>query len=149
MSQECIDRGAVWLNKLFDELDKAQFAILCVTTENMEKPWLLYGSGAMSKGLNHTAVCPLLLDLKATDLQPPLSFHQATVVSDADDMRRLLESLNARIAVPLPARRLLRAFERTWPDLTKKVDEIVKSEGSLRRARFQSLFFYRVKGVPA
>ena len=28
--------------------------------------------------------------------------HQATVVSDADDMRRLLESLNARIAVPSP-----------------------------------------------
>ena len=51
ISSKDIDRGSIWFNEIFDELKDTNFGIVFVTKENQDKPWLLFESGALCKGL--------------------------------------------------------------------------------------------------
>ncbi|MFM4826935.1 hypothetical protein ACEUDJ_18950 [Aeromonas bivalvium] len=61
VSSEDIDRGAIWLNEIFVQLKDTNFGVVFVTKENQEKPWLLFESGALSKGLTESRVCSGLI----------------------------------------------------------------------------------------
>ena len=72
-----ITPGLRWRHALGDELQKSQFAIVCLTRENMNAPWLLFEAGAIGRSLDESRVVPLLLDLSQSDVKGPLAEFQA------------------------------------------------------------------------
>lgn len=123
-SPEEIDKGARWLVELSAELDRQSIAILCVTRESVDSPWMLFEAGALSRAIGGSWVCPLLLGLEPTDLTGPLTQFQATRATK-EDMRRLLSTVNKRLEQPLSDRQIDTAHDYLWPELSEKLSQIL------------------------
>lgn len=123
-----IDKGARWLTNVSGRLDKSQFGILLVTRENLNSPWILFEAGALSKNVGASNVCPILLDLKPTDLSGPLVQFQATEFNK-EEIRKLIESINGALEDKKINDKTLGAiYEKWWPDLEKNIQEILHAE---------------------
>lgn len=135
-SSDDIRKGAGWLARLSEELDRSNFGILCVTPDNKNAPWLLFEAGALAKKIEQAHVCPLLLGIGAAQLEGPLAQFQATVAT-RDEVWKLLISINSALGgAALNESRLRNAFEKNWGDLeaiintaTARIAEKQKSTG--------------------
>jgi len=93
MSNQDIESGSVWFDEISKELSENGIGILCLTPENLEAPWLLFEAGALFKGLTKNRVCPLLINLRKTDVKPPLSQLNLTL-ADREGILKLIRSIN-------------------------------------------------------
>jgi hypothetical protein len=109
-----IERGAVWSSTINNELKEASFGIICLTHENKEKPWILFESGALAKGLAESRVCTFLIDLQPHDIGTPLSQFNATL-PDRDGLWSLVLTLNAGVQNILSLKVLEQMFEIHYP----------------------------------
>ena len=85
-SEVDIDAGARGLEVIRTRLDDSAFGIIVVTPENMEKPWLNFEAGALSKSLDGhpNRVVPLLVNFKdILQLTTPLNQFQATMLDES------------------------------------------------------------------
>ena len=130
-SPEDIDKGARWLADLNLQLEKQSVAIICITPENLNAPWLLFEVGALSKALETSWVCPILYGMEPTDVQGPLAQFQSTRTTK-DDMRRLLSTVNRRLDVPLSDQQLDTLHDLLWPQLAEKLEALAKVAGAQR-----------------
>lgn len=123
MSAHDIGAGARWGHELHQQLESSNFGILCLTPENITAPWLLYEAGSLAKSVSDSRVVPFRLRLSATDVPFPLAQFQGV---DADEVgtKRLVESLNGGLKQPMEQDRLARVFQRWWPDLRARIDQI-------------------------
>lgn len=96
MSSRNIERGTTWFTEIFDQLSDTSVGIVCLTRENKNKPWILFESGALAKGLTSSRVCTFLIDLEPRDLEPPLSQFNHTFYNE-ESIRSLVSTLNARL----------------------------------------------------
>jgi hypothetical protein len=124
VSVEDISKGKRWSAEIASQLDVTGQGLVCVTRSNMHEPWLNFEAGALAKSLESAQVRPVLLDLQPHEVTGPMAEFQATVSSDPEDFYRLVESLNAVCEPQLVPDRLRRAFDRAWPDLVKRLNEV-------------------------
>jgi hypothetical protein len=87
VSTDDIDKGKIWFGNITKELAETEIGILCLTRENKDARWVLFEAGALSKGLSESRVCPFLVDLQQSDLQPPLSQFNGTLPNKADVLK--------------------------------------------------------------
>ena len=78
LSSADIDKGARWSSEIASRLAQTKAGIICLTPSNLSEPWILFEAGALSKTLESTFVCPLLIDLEKSDVSGPLAQFQAT-----------------------------------------------------------------------
>ena len=127
MSEEDIESGAPWSPAIAKELEASQFGIVCLTPQNLNKPWLNFEAGAISKSLEAAAkVCPFLIGLRPADLtnRHPLSQFQACT-DERDKVLKLIQSINtALLEAGLPPDRLQTVFDKWWPDLEAKLQPL-------------------------
>jgi Signal transduction histidine kinase len=118
MSEMDIPAGARWGAEVDTQLQETNFAILCVTRENAQVPWMLFEAGAVAKAVNESNVCPYLIDLRPSELpQGPLTRFQAKE-ADRNGTWEIVRSANARLVVGrLTEVELTTVFDRWWPDL--------------------------------
>lgn len=136
-SSEAIRKGSGWHASVSNELDQSNFGILCVTPDNKNAPWLHFEAGALAKNIKQAHVCPLLLGIKAVDLEGPLVHFQATPAI-REEVWKLLTSINSALGEgALEEGRLKTAFEKNWDELeaaistaTAKIGEEQKSTGA-------------------
>ena len=77
---EDITKGKRWHAEIAEALGSTKFGILCLTPENLASEWIHFEAGALSKTIDDsTHVCPLLLDVKKSELQEPLASFHATL----------------------------------------------------------------------
>jgi hypothetical protein len=125
ISTKHIDRGALWFSEINDKLRDVSVGIVCLTMENKDRPWILFETGALAKGISSNRICTFLIDLEPGDLTDPLAQFNHTKASKTD-MFELVKTLNAC----LDERRLddavlLRAFEVYWPSFENDFAEAV------------------------
>jgi hypothetical protein len=126
MSEKDIQKGDRWSQQIGSQLEGHRIGIVCVTPENMTSPWLLFESGALSKAVGDAKVCPLLLGMRASDVEGPLNQFQATVF-DRDEMFALAASMNKELGDDRVEEQVLRdSFDRFWPELENRVEAISK-----------------------
>ncbi len=127
MSEEDIEKGQRWSTEIAKQLSTCKFGIICVTRENVGKPWLNFEAGAISKTVSDVSVCPLLLDLGTEDVVGPLAQFQLTSVAK-EDIGQLLKTINNALAAAgepaFPDAQLTKAFERAWPEMEDAIREI-------------------------
>lgn len=126
VSSEDIDKGARWSTDIAKELENSTFGILCVTSENMNAPWLSFEAGALSKTMDKSLVSPFLYDIKRSEVNGPMLQFQSTIFQK-EDIKKLINSLNKACGEGcISDLRLGKAFEVWYPTLE---DELNKLQG--------------------
>lgn len=115
MSSKDIDRGALWFTEISDQLSTTTVGIVCLTKENKNKPWILFESGALAKGLSSNRVCTFLIDLIPTDLENPLAQFNHTL-PNRDSLWELVRTINLTLKErALKESVLEKVFTTYWP----------------------------------
>jgi hypothetical protein len=128
-SPDDIDKGSRWLTDLTDQLQKQSVAIVCITPESVNSPWLLFEAGALSKALEASWVCPVLLDIEPSEIKGPLAQFQATRLTK-EDIRKLLGTLNKRLDTQLGDTQIDKLHDVLWGGLEEKIKAIPKPSSS-------------------
>lgn len=137
LSTSDIQSGDRWGNELAKRLQDTNFGILCVTSDNLNAPWLLFEAGALAKSIDDGRVIPLLLDLEKSDLSGPLTQFQAEK-ADKDGIRKLAESLNKAAPNAISTETLVTLFDALWPQLDEKISKIPTTGLPQKKIRPQS-----------
>lgn len=124
ISASDIDKGTRGLMEISEKLGSMNFGIICLTPENLSEPWILFEAGALSKVLDKSLVCPILLDLDPSSVTGPLSQFQATKLSK-EEILSLVKTLNKTLKdEKLLEKDLEEAFELWWPKLESEIYKI-------------------------
>lgn len=127
MSSKDIDRGALWFTEITDQLANTSIGIVCLTKENKAKPWILFESGALAKGLTSNRVCTFLIDLVPTDLENPLAQFNHTFPTK-ESIWELVRTINLTLKEKsLKESVLSKVFETYWPQFENEFTEIIKT----------------------
>ncbi len=126
LSTRDIDRGALWFSEINDQLKDTSVGIICLTQENKGRPWLLFESGALAKGLSSNRVCTLLIDLHPADLEDPLAQFNHTY-PERESMWSLVRTLNSCLAGNALDERILEQIYATyWEQFNQKFKAALK-----------------------
>lgn len=120
-----IEKGTRWSTDIAKELEESSVGIICVTRDNLHSDWILFEAGALSKRLQKSHVCPILFGITNTDLAGPLKQFQTTEF-EKNDFQKLIGVINGQLGDnKLPQKTLEVVFEKWWPDLQNKINEIL------------------------
>ncbi|MCZ4303695.1 TIR domain-containing protein [Zoogloeaceae bacterium G21618-S1] len=140
-----LEKGRRWDDGIAAQLNAANVGIICLTSDNLDSPWIHFEAGALSKLKSDALVCTFLLDVTPSDVRPPLGNFQHTEFK-REDVLKLLRNINECSSAGgngLPEERLKTAFDRCWPDLeallsrerdkrpTSRASKTVRSERDL------------------
>jgi TIR domain len=125
MSGHDLEAGARWPLRLMGELDKTDFGILCLTPENLDSRWIHFETGALSKRVDASGVCPYLFGgLTPTQVPWPLAQFQSNL-ADKEGTLNILKAINERIGDNRLADSVLtRAFNRCWPEMEVRLKAV-------------------------
>ncbi len=140
MSSKDIDRGALWFSEISDQLANTSIGIICLTKENKLKPWILFESGALAKGISSNRVCTFLIDLKPTDIENPLAQFNHTK-PDKEGVWELVRTINLSLKEKgLKETTLEKVFETYWKQFEDKFKVILKEtpDTELEEARSEN-----------
>jgi hypothetical protein len=130
VSSKDIDRGSIWFNDIFLQLKETNFGIVFITKENQNKPWILFESGALSKGLTENRVCTVLIDLNVRDIDsgsPLRNLNHTTLHKES--ILALIKTINKNIeSGQVVEKNLERSFEALWSEFEVIVQNILDSE---------------------
>lgn len=121
---EDIAKGARWESDIARELDECQIGLICLTKDNLAKPWILFEAGALSKAFQKARVCTVLFNVDQADVTPPLSMFQHTKF-EREEFKKLFETINDAIDNKLKDFALSKAFDTYWPKFEEPVKEIL------------------------
>ncbi len=126
ISSEDIEKGSMWFTEISDQLAESGVGIICLTSENINAPWILFEAGSLAKGLSKNRVCTFLVNLATSDLQPPLSQFNATGPTKKD-MFKLAQTINSTFEAKtrLPEDILRKTFDQFWGSVSAKLKAIV------------------------
>ncbi|EJK2108241.1 toll/interleukin-1 receptor domain-containing protein [Vibrio cholerae] len=126
MSSKDIDRGALWFSEINDQLQNTTIGIICLTQENLNKPWILFEAGALAKGLTESRVCTFLIDVQPTDIGTPLSQFNHTF-PDKEGLWELVRTLNSSLKEKSLKEKILeQVFDTYWPQFEVQFASILQ-----------------------
>lgn len=123
-SPEDIEKGEIWDNKLTQELSSCNYGIICLTSENLTAPWILFEAGAIAKTLD-SRVSTLLINIKPSDIKGPLSRYQSTKL-EKTDFSQLIMDINKNIEAPLDKSDLEPLINAIWPLIEAEITKIMQ-----------------------
>lgn len=125
ISSQDMDRGTLWFNEISEQLKECTMGIVCLTPENLEKPWLLFEAGALFKGLPDRRVFTFLIDVAHRDVGPPLSAFNHTT-NNKEDVFSLIRTINSfQSTNALNSETLNRVFDKYWDDFDIEYQRIL------------------------
>lgn len=120
-SPDDIVKGSRWGAEVAAELEASRIGLLCLTPDNLDAPWIMFESGALSKSLGKSKVCPILFGVDPSDLKGPLVQFQAARFQ-RDEIERLVRMINGELGeLSLASDVLADVFTMWWPKLEAAV----------------------------
>jgi hypothetical protein len=136
VSSRDIESGARGMNVIAQELEQSEFGIVIVTPDNLEKPWINFEAGALSKAFADNAqVAPLLVGLAEKDVDGPLAQFQMRLATEKESVLQLVLSVNRAQSEPVGDATVKSLFEVHWAsfeELISNARELNTSEGPRR-----------------
>ena len=123
MSSKDIEPGVRWPTEIPRRLENTTYGIICVTHDNQRNQWLNFEAGALAKAVDESRVVPLAIDLKPSDIEPPLGHFQAQEATE-DGIRTIVRAINTACEQSLEDVRVEKVFAKWWPDLSSKFQAI-------------------------
>jgi hypothetical protein len=125
-----IEKGTRWSTEIAAELESSNVGLICLTKDNLNKPWILFEAGALSKNFGKSNVCTILFNFDSADFSGPLTSFQATKF-DKTDFKKLLTTINNTGGESkLESAVLNDVFEMWWPKLESKIHKILETHVS-------------------
>ncbi|WP_150522786.1 toll/interleukin-1 receptor domain-containing protein [Roseibium sediminis] len=121
-----IEGGERWSEAIAQRLENANYGIVFLTPDNLQKPWLLFEAGALAKSIAFGRVVPLLLGVHHTALAGPLGQFQGKTFNK-ENVKTLLLELNNASEDPRKQDIFEKVFEQNWDGYSNKVIEIQNS----------------------
>ncbi|WP_422101884.1 toll/interleukin-1 receptor domain-containing protein [Vreelandella sp.] len=124
ISTSGIEGGSIWFEEISTRLSDSSVGIIFLTQSNKDSPWIMFEAGALAKGLKKSRVVALLIDLKSQDITNPLAnFNHATI--EKSNIFKVLAEFNSMMGENALLYSVLeKVFEKNWPDLEEKLNEI-------------------------
>lgn len=94
LSEDDIDVGEDWHAIIKQELINADCAIVIITKDNIDAPWLNFEAGSIAVSKEDRRAIPFLVNLRANELRTPLSHYQA-VSHTKSNLKKLILDLKA------------------------------------------------------
>ena len=127
ISTHDIQRGALWLTTINEQLKDTGIGIVFLTKENLNKPWILFEAGALAKGLSTNRVCTFLIDLDAAQVDDPLAQFNHTFLSEGSTLD-LLRTINTALGEQgRDDASLRRSHEKFFPDFEGAIVSAIDS----------------------
>ncbi|QOD42540.1 toll/interleukin-1 receptor domain-containing protein [Clavibacter zhangzhiyongii] len=115
VSSSDIESGQRGLNVIAQQLEQCEFGIVVVTPDNLEKPWINFEAGALSKAFkDHAQVTPLLVGLAEQEVKPPLSQFQMRSATSKESVLQLVLSVNRAQPDPVDEETVKDLFGLNW-----------------------------------
>ncbi len=115
MSDDDILPGQRWGASLGSQLSESDVGIVCLTSDNLDSPWILFEAGALAKSLDNSQVIPLLIGIKPLDLPAPLSIFQS-VTFNKNGIKKLVDTLRKiDSSSKINDTEFEKIFEQMWP----------------------------------
>ena len=129
MSSQDINKGERWNEKLAEDLQDAQYGIICLTHYNLNKPWINFEAGSLSKFVDQSYVYPFLFHVDKCAISGPLLQFQSTIY-EKEEVLTLVCSINQTLPPQeqVEPEILRETFETWWPKLEKALADITDSE---------------------
>ena len=129
-----IDKGAKWDSDITQALKSSNVGLIIVTHDSLKSQWTMFEAGALARSVEKTTrVCPMLFDVKKSEVTGPLtSFQMADFTQQ--EVQRVLATVNKVQEKGLDDAALAKAFEKWWPDLETKVKSILAATQSIEPA---------------
>lgn len=122
-----IEKGSKWETEITQKLNECNIGIICLTKDNMEKPWILFEAGALSSKLEKSRVCPLLFGFSNASLTGPLSTFQTTTFEKIE-FKKLLETINSHLGDNGISDKVFEeVFDTFFPRLEAKINTLLES----------------------
>jgi len=134
LSHADIEAGERWAQTVAKELAESNFGIICVTSENIGSPWILFEAGAITKSLETSRVIPLLLDLEFSDVSGPLAQFQSKKLL-RQGIEEVVQSIQGVAEQQIPEQRATELFNHLWRSLEEKFEAIPKEAPAERENR--------------
>lgn len=136
-SPDDITKGTRWSSEIAKELDESKIGIICLTSENLESPWIMFEAGALSKNIDKSKVCPLLFGVEPSDIKGPLVQFQAAKFTK-EEIKKVVRMVNSELeGNSLTTEVFENVFEMWWPKLNEKIEaelgKATKSNGKETR----------------
>lgn len=140
LSSVDISKGDRWSDVLTEELKDAEYGIVCVTPYNIDKPWMNFEAGVLSKVFARPHLTPFLFRIDRSSLSGPLAQFQSTIYSE-DDVLNLIYSINYLLGeAQLDHEVLRRNFDVWWKELKKTLDGIPVTTQNETRTPYSWLY---------
>ncbi|MGA8214436.1 MAG: hypothetical protein WB799_12640 [Candidatus Sulfotelmatobacter sp.] len=113
ISETDIEKGSRGLDEISKALADIRVGITCLTPENLQRPWIFFEAGALSKTIgDRTRLCTYLIaGLEPQDVVPPLGMFQATRAIKRDTLK-LVRTVNRAVGdSPVPEEDLDELFD--------------------------------------
>jgi hypothetical protein len=136
LSKAHIPSGRLWRTELAENLSSCKFGIFCLTPSSLESRWMYFEAGAISKTLADAHVCPLLIDLKPSDVESPFADFQCRI-ADKEGVFALMQTLNAALPTgsAVPEGQLRIVFDLLYGKLEEKFKTLPPDEAETRPVR--------------
>ena len=126
ISGKDIGPGQRWALALSEELANTHFAVICLTRDNKQSPWILFEAGAVA-GSREGKVIPLLYGLTPDDLNGPLAQFQSLPL-DQTGVESLVKTLFLASDSSLEQSQQGKVFELLWPVLEMRLKPLSSKE---------------------
>jgi hypothetical protein len=121
-----IEGGASWVTEINENIRDTPVGVLCLTKQNLDRPWVLFEAGAMARGLPSQRVIPLLIDIAPEDLKGPLHQFNGVRVDEAG-IRKLMSTVNSATGPAALAPEVLeRVFQVNWPIFQQGLEQALR-----------------------
>ena len=125
LSTRDIDKGSLWFNEISSSLSTTQNGIVCLTKSNVDKPWILFESGALAKGLATNKVFTFLVDMEPNEIKDPLAQFNHTLPTKSS-VFQLIRSINNGLGdQSLKENILSNVFDTYWSQFESKFAKII------------------------
>jgi TIR domain len=125
VSSEDIDKGARWTADLSKELEDTIHGIAFITKDNMDSPWVNFEAGALSKIMDKSRVCPLLINVKRVDVNGPLLMFQSCLC-EKEEIRKLVQTINSFADErAIDKEKIIPIFDHWWPKLKEEMKSLL------------------------
>jgi hypothetical protein len=131
VSSQDIRSGQMWFDVVRTALASSQFAVLCLTKDNLSAPWLHFESGAISAAPlvaksgtpEKPRVCSICIDFNDMSLvRTPLSFFQNRLFNRTE-LFDLMSDINQALPTQRSQKNLDHLLNTHWEDVEKGVRE--------------------------
>lgn len=133
MSMKDIGAGKRSIDELFNALERCNYGVSFVDTENAKEPWIQFEAGALSKLIDVSQVMVLILDDNMQSLEhTPLNEFQHKLFNK-DDIKSIFEEIIKCFKLEDAKEAFMQRFDSGWDDFYNSAQKILKKGEKLKK----------------